>query len=320
MKIAILDDYQNASSLFPCMEKLRRAGEVFVFRDTLKQEQKLVDRLREMNVILSIRERTHFSAGLLAKLPHLKFISQTGASAHNIDLACANRLGIRVSITSSHPRGAVELTIGLLLALARNIPAEDRALRAGKWQTTIGTLVEHQTLGILGLGRIGSEVARMAQALGMKVIAWGPTLTAERAKARHVERVTMEEVLAQSDFVSIHLRLSPESRGLIGAEELGRMKKSAFLINTARGAILDEAALIKALEEGRIAGAGLDCFQEEPLPPDSPLLNLENVVLTPHIGYVTRETFHHYFSEAVENILNFLAGRPTNLIQGAAEP
>lgn len=313
MKMAILDDYQNASSRFACIEKLREQGELLTLRETIKPEE-LARRLKDINIILPIRERTKFGAELLEKLSELRFISMTGASANNIDLEAATRMGILVSVTSYHSEGAVELTLGLILALLRNIPAEDRAMRNGKWQTTIGTLLNGKTLGILGLGRVGREVARIAQAFGMKIIAWGPSLTAERAVKSKVEMTTLAEVLNRSDIVSVHVRLSDQSRGLIGWNELKMMKKSAFLINTARGDIIDESALIKALETGIISGAALDCYHEEPIDQDSPLLKMNNVVLSPHAGFVTYETFQHYFSEAVENILNYLSGSPANII------
>lgn len=314
MKIAILDDYQNASSHFSCVEKLREAGELVVFHAAIKSEEELAERLKDVDIVLAIRERTWFTGGLLERLPKLKLISQTSSGVSHIDLDAATRLGILVSTTGRDTRGTIELTIGLILAVTHNIAAEDRAMRSGKWQTTVQTLIHGKILGILGLGHIGSQVARIARSLGMKVIAWSPTLTQERAQKSGAESTSMREVLVKADIVSIHLRLTEQTRGLIGWEEIKLMKKSAFLINTARGAIVDEAALIKALRTQQIAGAGLDVFHHEPIDRNNPLLKMDNVVLTPHIGFVTDEGLALYFGEAVENILNFLSGNPTNLV------
>lgn len=314
MKIAILDDYQNASSHFSCVEKLREAGELVVFHAAIKSEEELAERLKDVDIVLAIRERTWFTGGLLERLPKLKLISQTSSGVSHIDLDAATRLGILVSTTGRDTRGTIELTIGLILAVTHNIAAEDRAMRSGKWQTTVQTLIHGKILGILGLGHIGSQVARIARSLGMKVIAWSPTLTQERAQKSGAESTSMREVLGKADIVSIHLRLTEQTRGLIGWEEIKLMKKSAFLINTARGAIVDEAALIKALRTQQIAGAGLDVFHHEPIDRNNPLLKMDNVVLTPHIGFVTDEGLALYFGEAVENILNFLSGNPTNLV------
>lgn len=314
MKIAILDDYQNASSHFSCVEKLREAGELVVFHAAIKSEEELAERLKDVDIVLAIRERTWFTGGLLERLPKLKLISQTSSGVSHIDLDAATRLGILVSTTGRDTRGTIELTIGLILAVTHNIAAEDRAMRSGKWQTTVQTLIHGKILGILGLGHIGSQVARIARSLGMKVIAWSPTLTQERAQESGAESTSIREVLGKADIVSIHLRLTEQTRGLIGWEEIKLMKKSAFLINTARGAIVDEAALIKALRTQQIAGAGLDVFHHEPIDRNNPLLKMDNVVLTPHIGFVTDEGLALYFGEAVENILNFLSGNPTNLV------
>lgn len=314
MKFAILDDYQGAASGLTCMDQLRACGEVVSFRQPIASEDELIEVLRDVHILMPIRERTPLTARVLEALPNLEMISQTGSNAPHLDLDAATRGGIVVCISGgSGGQSTVELTFALMLAAMRHVPQEQAALRQGRWQTSIGMGLYGKTLGIIGLGRIGSQVARIAQAFGMRVLATGFTLTPERALAHGVQMAALEDLLARSDVVSIHLRLSERSQRLIGRRELRLMKPTAYLINTSRGAIVDETALVEALRHRRIAGAGLDVYEREPITPDNPLLQLDNVVCTPHIGFVTRETYEQMVGGAVENILNYLDGNPTQV-------
>jgi phosphoglycerate dehydrogenase-like enzyme len=307
-QIAILDDYQGAALSVPSWERLDGRAIVQVFRDTLKDEDELVARLSPYEVLVLIRERTRFPASLLRKLPRLELLTLTGRNLGQVDTAAATERGILVTETEGSGASPVELTIGLMLASVRRIPQEDAALRAGRWQTSVGVELKGKTLGILGLGRIGSRIAAFGQFLGMRVLAWGPTLTDERAAASGVVRVPIEQLFRESDVVSVHLRLTESTRGLVTADLLRGMKPTAFLINTARGPIVDEAALIECLAGQRIAGAGVDVYGVEPLPKDHPLLRLDNVVVTPHLGYVTQETYRIFFRQVVECISAHLDG------------
>jgi len=314
MRIALLDDYQGAAASLPCMDRLRSCGELVVFRQPMASEEELIDALKDIHILMPMRERTRLTAKVLEALPHLEMIAQTGSNAPHLDLDAATRRGIVVCLSGgSGGQSTAELTFALMLAVMRRVPQEHEALRQGRWQTGIGVGLYGKTLGIIGLGRIGSQVARIAQAFGMRVLATGFTLTPERALAHGVQIAALEDLLARSDVVSIHLRLSERSYGLIGRRELRLMKSTAYLINTSRGGIIDEAALAEALRHRRIAGAGLDVFEHEPLAPNSPLMHLDNVVCTPHIGFVTRETYEHMVGGAVDNILNYLDGNPTQV-------
>jgi phosphoglycerate dehydrogenase-like enzyme len=304
MKFAILDDFQGAASSLACVAKLRACGEVLVFQKHLSSEGELIDALKDVHILIPLRERTQLTAHVLEALPHLEMISQTGGSTPHLDLDAATRCGIVVCTAPGARQSTVELTFALMLAVMRRIPQEHAALRAGRWQTTIGIGLQGKTLGIIGLGRIGSQVARIAQVFGMRVLATGFTLTAERALAQGVQMAALEDLLARSDIVSIHLRLSERSEKLIGRRELRLMKPTAYLINTARGPIVDETALVDVLRQRRIAGAGLDVFDKEPIDPGHPLLQLDNVVCTPHIGFVTQETYEQILGGAVENIVS----------------
>jgi phosphoglycerate dehydrogenase-like enzyme len=314
MKFAILDDYQGAASALACMERLRACGEVLSFHQPLDSEDELSQALKEVHVLMPIRERTRLTARVLETLPSLEMISQTGSNAPHLDLDAATRRGVIVCISGgSGGQSTVELTFALMLAVMRRVPQEHQAIRQGRWQTGVGMGLSGKILGIIGLGRIGSQVARIGQAFGMRVLATGFTLTPERALAHGVQMAALEDLLVRSDVVSIHLRLSERSHRLIGRRELRLMKPTAYLINTARGAIVDEAALLEALRHRRIAGAGLDVFEQEPMAPGNPLLDLDNVVCTPHIGFVTRETYEQMVGGAVDNILNYLDGNPTHV-------
>ena len=261
-----------------------------------------------------MRERTPFPRDLIENLPNLKLLVTSGMHNASIDVAAANEHEITVCNTASHPTGTPELTWTLILSLARRIPDEFANVREGRWQTTVGVDLAGKTLGIMGLGRLGSRVAQVAAAFGMSVIAWSENLTDARAIECGAVRVTKDELLAQSDFITIHLVLSDRTRGLIGAEELGRMKPVAYLVNTSRGPIVQETALIEAMELGVIAGAGLDVYDIEPLPADHPYRRLPNVLLTPHIGYVTEVTYRTFFGEMVENIEAWLSGDPIRVL------
>jgi phosphoglycerate dehydrogenase-like enzyme len=314
MNFAILNDYQGAASALACMERLRACGEVLSFRHPMTSEDELINALRDVHILIPIRERTRLTARVLEALPSLEMIAQTGSNAPHLDIDAATRRGIVVCISGgSGGQSTAELTFALMLAVMRRIPQEHQALRAGHWQTSQGVELHGKTLGIIGLGRIGSRVAHIAQAFGMRVLATGFTLTPERAMAHGVRMASLEDLLARSDVVSIHLRLSERSDNLIGRQELRLMKPTAYLINTARGSIVNETALIEALRHRRLAGAGLDVFAEEPIDPGNLLLQLDNVVCTPHLGFVTQETYEQMFGGAVENIVNYVDGHPTNV-------
>lgn len=314
LRIAVLDDYQDVALHSADFSVLPAGSELRVFREHLADEDALVERLSEFEVIVAMRERTPFPRSLLTRLPRLKLLITTGLRNASIDVAAAQARGIVVCGTEGLPYPTAELTWGLILALARQIPAEDRATRAGAWQTTLGVGLAGKTLGILGLGRLGSQVAKIGRAFGMQTIAWSPRLTRERAEAASVEWVERDELLARADFLTIHMVLADSTRHLLGASELARLKPSAFLINTSRGALVDEAALIECLRTQRLAGAGLDVFEEEPLPPRHALRSLPNTVVTPHLGYVTAETYSIFYEQAVEDIMAFLSGSPLRVL------
>lgn len=306
--LAILDDYQDVVRRLPHWKRLDGKVSVDVFHDTLASEDALVERLKPYAVLVAIRERTRFPGSLLGRLPALEHLAMTGRNTGHVDVAAATVRGILVTATGGSGASAIEHTMALMLALVRRVPQEDRALREGRWQTSVGVELAGKTLGIAGLGRIGSRIAAFGQLLGMRVLAWGPTLTDERAAAAGVTRVSLDDLFGQSDVVSLHLLLSEKTRGLVTARLLRIMKPTAYLINTARGPLVVESALVNALREGWIAGAALDVFDTEPLPANHPLLALDNVVLTPHLGYVTEEGYHAFFSQVVENIESWLNG------------
>jgi phosphoglycerate dehydrogenase-like enzyme len=308
-RAAVLDDYQGEVLSLPYWQRLAGRVRVDHFRDTLAEEDALVARLASYEILIPIRERTRFPASVLSRLPGLELLALTGRNSGHVDVAAATARGVLVAETTGSSVAAIELTFGLILATVRRIAQEDRAVREGRWQTSIGLDLAGKTLGVVGLGRIGSRVAAFGQFLGMRVLAWGPTLTPERAGAAGVTYTTLERLMAESDVVTLHTRLSPLTRGMITARHLALMKPTAYLINTARGPLVDEAALLEVLRHRRIAGAGLDVFDQEPLPAGHPFLALDNVVLTPHIGYVTREAYDAFFSQVVENIETFLDGK-----------
>jgi phosphoglycerate dehydrogenase-like enzyme len=314
MRVAVLDDYQGAARRLGPWASLGADAEVDFFGDHLAEDDALIGRLLPYDVVVATRERTPFGRARLERLPNLRLLVTTGMANASIDLDAAAELGIVVSGTGSLQTPTAELTWGLIIALTRNICAEDRALRAGGWQHTIGPELAGRTLGIVGLGRLGGRVATIARAFEMDVIAWSENLHVDRARELGAEAVTREELFARADVVTIHLVLSDRTRGLVGATDLGRMRRSAYLVNTSRGPIVDEAALLDALHRGRIAGAALDVYDVEPLPPDHPLRAAPNTVLTPHLGYVTTGTYEVYFREAVEDIVAFRSGRPVRVL------
>jgi phosphoglycerate dehydrogenase-like enzyme len=313
ISVAILDDFQNVTRMLADWGRLPPHVSVTVFNDHVEGDT-LVRRLKPFDVLVLTRERTPLPRSLVEQLPNLKLVVTAGMRNLGIDLAACRERGALVCGTGSGSSPTAELAWGLILALARHIPEEDRALRDGKWQTTIGVGLKDKTLGVLGLGKLGTQVARIGLAFGMKVIAWSQNLTAERAADAGCIRVEKAELFRMADVLTIHLLLSDRTRGMVRREELALMKPSAFLINTARAAIVDEQALIDALTKGKIAGAGLDVFSREPLPANAPILRAPNTVLTPHLGYVTRETYDVYFPQALEDIEVWLAGKPIRVI------
>jgi phosphoglycerate dehydrogenase-like enzyme len=307
-RIAVLEDYQGSAAALPFWEQLAGRATVECFRDALRDEDALAHRLAPFHIVVPIRERTAFRASLLRRLEGLELLALTGRQSGHVDVTAATERGILVTETETSGVAAIELAMALILATVRRVPQEDRAMRAGGWQTGIGTQLAGRTLGILGLGRIGTRIAEFGRFLQMTVVAWGPTLTAERAAAVGATHVELDDLFRMSDVVTLHLRLSERTQGIVTARHLGLMKPTAHVVNAARGPLVDEAALVAALQERRIAGAALDVFWEEPLPAGHPLRTLDNVVLSPHMGYVTREAFDLFFSRAVENIDAYLKG------------
>ena len=314
IRIAILDDYQNVAAEMADWRSLGNDCTMTFFNDHLFDPAALAERLAPFQVIVAMRERTPFPGPLLEKLPQLRLLVTTGMRNASIDVKAAVARGITVCGTQGLAYPTAELAWGLILSLARNIPVEDRQTRAGRWQTTLGTGLNGKTLGVIGLGRLGSRVASYGKVFEMEVLAWSPNLTAERAAAAGATLVGREELMRRSDFISIHMVLSERTRGVIGASELALMKPSAYLVNTSRAGLVDGDALLAALQEGRIAGAGVDVFEEEPLAANHPIKKSPNVVLTPHLGFVTAETYRLYYGDALEDIRAYLDGKPIRVI------
>ncbi|MGW6568056.1 D-2-hydroxyacid dehydrogenase family protein [Streptomyces sp. NPDC054975] len=311
-RCAVLDDYQGIALTSADWSPLADRVDVRVLREHLTDRDALVAAVEDCEILVVMRERTPLDAELLKRLPRLRLVVTSGMRNASIDLAAAAALGITVCGTASSSEPPAELTWALILGLARHVPAEARALReGGPWQSTVGTDLAGRTLGLVGLGKIGGRVARVGLAFGMEVVAWSPNLDDERAAEHGVVRAAdKRELLERSDFVSLHMVLSERTRNLVGDAELRAMRPSSYLINTSRAGLVDEEALLSALREGRIAGAGLDVFRTEPLPADDPLRTLPNVLALPHLGYVTRGNYGRYFGQAVEDIEAFLAGSP----------
>ncbi|AHI01019.1 hypothetical protein KALB_7661 [Kutzneria albida DSM 43870] len=320
LRCVVLDDYQDVALAMADWSRLAERVEVTVLREHLDSEDALVEALSGVEVLVVMRERTPLTGSLLARLPGLRLVVTSGMRNASIDLAAAERQGVVVCGSASRSEPAVELTWALILGLARKLVPESTALRAGgPWQSSVGVDLAGSTLGLLGLGKIGTRVAAVGAAFGMDVLAWSQNLTEDRAAAAGARlAASKEELLAASDFVSIHLVLGERTRGLVDAESFVHMRQSAYLVNTSRAAIVDQAALVDALRAGRIAGAGLDVFEVEPLPADHPLRSLPTVLATPHLGYVTKNNYSAYFREAVEDIEAFLAGAPIRVL-GAAK-
>lgn len=308
-RLAILDDYQGVALAMGPWSRLPASLAIEVFRDTLKDQDALAARLAPFDAILAMRERTPFPAALIARLPNLKLLITTGERNRSFDVAAARARGITVCGTPGAGTPTVDITWALILNLLRDVPNQERSLRAGTWQTSIGPSVGGLTLGVVGLGKLGTRVAAVGRAFGMRVIAWSRNLTPEMAAAAGAEYVTKEELFRRADVVTLHVVLSERSIGLVGAAELALMKPGAAIINTSRGPLIDQAALVAALREGRIK-AGLDVFDEEPLPAGHPILACPNTVLTPHLGYVSTQAYRAYFEGAVAAIEGYLAGTP----------
>jgi phosphoglycerate dehydrogenase-like enzyme len=323
VRIVVLDDLHRAYGDRPALDRLRERAEVKVYTELAPSREALISRLAGAEVIVANRDRTRFDAELLNALPDLKLLVQSNHRSEHIDLAAATKMGVLVTVATGGSATAAmsELTIGLMIATLRRMTEQDRALRAGQWPYTIGVELDGLTLGIVGLGRLGTRVAAVARLFGMRVLATGITLTAERAQQAGAELRDLEALLAESDVVSIHLKFSESTHGFITERHLAIMKPTAILINTARGALVDEAGLVRALKEGWIAGAGLDVFEQEPLPPDHPLLDCENTVLTAHCGWPTEKRIDRFVTTVVENIEGYLNdGRPVHVFNPEARP
>ena len=314
MRVAVLDDYQGAALKLADWQSLHPAVQIESLPEHIADEAALARRLHVFEGIVLMRERTAVSRSLIERLPNLRLIVTAGMRNAALDVAAATERGIQVCGTEMLGYPTAELAWGLIIALLRHIPQENAAIRTGRWQTTLGHGLHGKTLGILGLGRLGSQVAAVGKVFGMEVIAWSQNLTDARAHEHGVRRVSKDDLFARSDVLSIHLVLSDRSRGLVGAGELARMKPGAYFVNTSRGPIVDEAALIDCLRQHRIAGAALDVFDREPLPKDHPLLGLDNAILTPHLGYTCEEAYRLVYGQAVEAIRGFLDGKPVRTI------
>jgi phosphoglycerate dehydrogenase-like enzyme len=326
MRVAILDDYQQVALASTDWSAVRELAEITVFTEYIARTEALVRVLEPFHVVVAMRERTAFDADRLGRLPNLRLLVTTGMANAAIDLAAAGERGITVCGTDGSGTATVELTWGLILALARHIPEEDQRMKAagraggaaigvgGGWQRTVGTGLAGKRLGVVGLGFQGRKVAKIGRAFGMELLAWSQHLDPERARKVHAQAVSKEELFSSSDVVTVHYKLSPRSTGLVGAAELALMKPSAFLVNTSRGPIVDSAALLAALRSGSIAGAALDVFDTEPLPLSDPLRTAPNVILTPHLGYVTDDSYRAFYTDAAEDIVAYAAGAPVRVL------
>jgi len=314
VQIAVIDDWQDVARDVVDWSVLESIGELTFVRDYPADNATLAERLGRYQVICVMRERTRFDEDLLKRLPALELLVTGGMRNAALDMPAAAKLGIKVCGTDSYKHAAPELTWALIMAATRNLLSEANALRNGQWQQGLGGDLHGKTLGILGLGSIGQRVAQFGQVFDMRVIAWSENLTAERAAQAGVTYVSKQQLFEQADVLSVHLVLSERSRGLVDAQALGWMKPTALLVNTARGPIVDEAALIKALQKQHIAGAALDVFDEEPLPALHPFRTLDNVLATPHVGYVSRQNYAQFFTQMIEDIQAWTAGEPIRLL------
>jgi phosphoglycerate dehydrogenase-like enzyme len=306
MKIAILDDYQNVALKMADWSALSERADITVFKNHLANTSAVVERLLPFDVVCIMRERTPLPRNVLQHLPKLKLIASTGARNASIDMEAAKELGITVAATGYKSSPTIELTWALILASSRGVVRESNSLRNGGWQKSVGQNLSGKILGVVGLGNIGAQVARIGLAFGMRIIAWSQNLTPEIAQAAGAKLVSKDELFSQADIITIHLVLSERTKGLVGAAELGLMKPTSRLINTSRGPIVDEPALIKALRSDAIAGAAIDVFEEEPLPAEHPFRSLDNVLATPHIGYVSDGLYRIFYGDCVANITAWL--------------
>jgi phosphoglycerate dehydrogenase-like enzyme len=315
-RVAVLDDYQKVALSIADWKILEPEAEVQAFADNLVDVPRLAERLHTFDAAVLMRERTPFPRALFERLPNLRLLVTAGMRNASIDMAAAAEKGVLVTGTEMLGHPTAELTWGLIIGLMRHIPFEAAAMRSGLWQTTLGQGLKGKTLGVIGLGKLGAQVAAIGRAFGMSVVAWSQNLTAERAAAAGATLVTKEALLETADVATIHLVLSERTRGLLGAADLRRMKPTAYLVNTSRGPIVEEAALLDALRTRGIAGAALDVYDREPLPADHPLRRLDNVVLTPHLGYVLDENYRIVYRQAAENIRAFMDGKKVRVISG----
>lgn len=313
-RIVLLDDYQGIALDYGGWDRVPDEWEKVALCQHIADPDELVEALAGAEIVVAMRERTQFPASTLDRLPDLKLLITTGMGNVAIDIPAAQRGGVVVCGTGGHGPATAELAWALILGLARKVPAEDANMRQGGWQTTIGTDLAGTTLGLVGLGNLGTQMVPVAKAFGMDVIAWSTNLDPGAARAAGAEPVTKDELFERSDFVSVHYKLSDRSRGLIGAGELALMKQSAFLVNTSRGPIVDTNALLDALDAGTIAGAGIDVYDTEPLPADHALRSAPRTIITPHLGYVTEDTYTVFFDDAVEDVLAYLAGDPVRVL------
>ena len=318
-RIAILDDYQNTALDCADWDSIPGAPEIVTFRQHIPGEDAVAKTLADFDVVVAMRERTPFPASLMERLPKLRLLVTTGMRNLAIDMQAAAERGIPVCGTALVPYAAFEHAWALILALAKHIPREDRAMREGGWQAGVSEGLHGKTLGVLGLGKLGAKVARVAHAFDMRVIAWSQNMTDEHAAEHGATRVDKNDLFRNSDFITIHLVLSDRTRGLVGRKELALLKPTAMLVNTSRGPIVNETALVDALRAGTIAGAGLDVFDTEPLPPDHPLRSLPNTVLTGHTGYVMQENYQLSYSQAVDDIKAWLGGEPIRVLNEVGE-
>jgi phosphoglycerate dehydrogenase-like enzyme len=314
LRIAVIDDYQRVAARYADWSRLS-TREVVFFHEPLGDASAVIAALEGFDIVCAMRERTAFPRAVLDRLTRLRLLVTTGMANAAIDVDAARSRGVVVCGTEGSGQSTAELTWALILATARRVPQEDRALRSGTWQTSVGVGLAGKTLGVLGLGRIGTQVARIGAAFDMHVVAWSQNLTEDASRAAGAEPVAKDELFARADVLTIHVRLSDRTRGLVGGAELRQMKPSAILVNTSRGPVVDELALVSALERGELAGAGLDVFDREPLPAGNPILRAPNTVLTPHLGYVADDVYRVFYEQTVEDVAAFLAGTPIRVVR-----
>ncbi len=314
MRIAVLDDYIGVSRKLADWSSLEGRAEITVFQEPFGSEDSAAKNLADFEIVVGMRERTPFPAGLLRRLPKLKLLITTGQRNSSFDIEAARAQGVTVCCTGSTGNATAELAIGLIIALMRDIPGQFASMRQGGWQTRLGNDLSGKTLGLLGLGKVGSVVAAAANAFRMEVIAWSQNLSDEKAAEHRVRRVEKDELFRRSDVLSVHVILSARTTGIVGAKELGLMKPTAYFVNTSRWPVVDGEALLRTLREKKIAGAAIDVYDTEPLPADAAIRRLDNVLLTPHIGYATERNFARMYQDAIEDIVAFLDGKPIRVI------